>query len=331
MLQGIDAAGKDGTIRKVMTAFNPQGCIVSGFKVPTPEELAHDYLWRIHKRVPGKGEIGIFNRSHYEDVLVVRVHEIVPEAVWRKRYDQIREFEQLLTENGTTIVKFFLHIDRDEQRERFQERYDDPDASAGSSRWATSTSASCGTTTWPRSRMPCPRPRRVKHRGTSSRPTATGSATWPWRPSSSDTLDDSEAGLPARARPAQRPHDRVGASGGRRPGCVPKTPRRTSWPRRDVATRPPLRIMLSIERWWRARRAPALACPLCGCRLGLALTLGRLARGLDLARLALDLAPLLGGRHGVHATSPWSAASAGGSRAPRLPMLPSRAPHRAAL
>ena len=125
VLQGIDASGKDGTIRTVMTAFNPQGCNVSSFKVPTPQELAHDYLWRIHQRVPGKGEIGIFNRSHYEDVLVVRVHEIVPETVWRKRYDQIREFEQLLTESGTTIVKFFLYIDKDEQRERFQERYDD--------------------------------------------------------------------------------------------------------------------------------------------------------------------------------------------------------------
>ncbi len=126
ILQGIDAAGKDGTIQKVMEAFNPQGCTVSAFKVPTPEELAHDYLWRIHKKVPGKGEIGIFNRSHYEDVLVVRVHKLVPRAVWAGRYRQIREFERLLTETGTKIVKFFLYIDRDEQRQRFQERYDDP-------------------------------------------------------------------------------------------------------------------------------------------------------------------------------------------------------------
>jgi len=126
VLQGIDAAGKDGTIRKVMTAFNPQGCVVSSFKVPTPEELAHDYLWRVHRRVPGKGEIGIFNRSHYEDVLVVRVHELVPREVWSQRYRQIREFERLLTETGTTIVKLFLYIDREEQRQRFQERYDDP-------------------------------------------------------------------------------------------------------------------------------------------------------------------------------------------------------------
>ncbi|MFL5723619.1 MAG: polyphosphate kinase 2 family protein [Chloroflexota bacterium] len=126
VLQGIDAAGKDGTINKVMEAFNPQGCTVSAFKQPTPEELAHDYLWRIHKRTPAKGEIGIFNRSHYEDVLVVRVHDLVPKRVWSKRYDQINDFEATLAANGTTIVKFFLSIDRDEQRKRFQARYDDP-------------------------------------------------------------------------------------------------------------------------------------------------------------------------------------------------------------
>jgi PPK2 family polyphosphate:nucleotide phosphotransferase len=126
ILQGIDAAGKDGTIQKVMEAFNPQGCVVAGFKVPTPEELAHDFLWRIHRRVPGNGEIGIFNRSHYEDVLVVRVHELAPKAVWSKRYRLIRDFERHLSDTGTTIVKFFLYIDRDEQRKRFQERLDDP-------------------------------------------------------------------------------------------------------------------------------------------------------------------------------------------------------------
>jgi PPK2 family polyphosphate:nucleotide phosphotransferase len=126
VLQGIDAAGKDGTIQKVMEAFNPQGCTVSAFKVPSTEELAHDYLWRIHKRVPGKGEIGIFNRSHYEDVLVVRVHDLVPATVWKARYDQINAFEAHLAANGTTVIKFFLSIDRDEQRERFQARYDDP-------------------------------------------------------------------------------------------------------------------------------------------------------------------------------------------------------------
>jgi PPK2 family polyphosphate:nucleotide phosphotransferase len=126
VLQGIDAAGKDGTIAKVMEAFNPQGCPVSSFKVPTPEELGHDFLWRIHKRTPRKGEVAIFNRSHYEDVLVVRVHGIVPKAVWSARYDKINDFEETLTRNGTTVVKFFLAIDRDEQRKRFQERVDNP-------------------------------------------------------------------------------------------------------------------------------------------------------------------------------------------------------------
>lgn len=126
VFQGIDASGKDGAIRQVMTAFNPQGCYVASFKVPTPEESAHDFLWRVHKRVPGKGEIGVFNRSHYEEVLVVRVHDLVPRAVWSGRYELIREFEQMLTETGTTILKFFLHIDRDEQRQRLQERYDNP-------------------------------------------------------------------------------------------------------------------------------------------------------------------------------------------------------------
>ena len=126
VLQGIDAAGKDGTIQKVMEAFNPQGCVVSSFKVPTAEELGHDFLWRIHKRTPGKGEVGIFNRSHYEDVLVVRVHGLAPKGVWSKRYDQINDFERTLAASGTTIVKFFLSIDRDEQRKRFQERVDNP-------------------------------------------------------------------------------------------------------------------------------------------------------------------------------------------------------------
>jgi PPK2 family polyphosphate:nucleotide phosphotransferase len=126
VLQGIDAAGKDGSIKHVMSAFNPMGCTVTSFKVPTPVELAHDYLWRIHQRTPGKGEIAIFNRSHYEDVLVVRVHDIVPKAVWSRRFDQINAFEEVLASSGTTILKFFLWIDRDEQAERFQARLDDP-------------------------------------------------------------------------------------------------------------------------------------------------------------------------------------------------------------
>ena len=126
ILQGIDAAGKDGTIRKVMDAFNPMGCEVTSFKVPTPIELRHDYLWRVHPHLPEKGTVSIFNRSHYEEVLVVRVHELVPETVWRPRYRQINDWERMLTEEGTTIVKFFLCIDRDEQRQRLEERRDDP-------------------------------------------------------------------------------------------------------------------------------------------------------------------------------------------------------------
>ncbi len=126
VLQGIDAAGKDGTIRHVMDAFNPQGCRVVGFKVPNPVELAHDYLWRIHQHTPAKGHITIFNRSHYEDLLVVRVHDLVPEATWGRRFRHINEWERMLTDEGTTIVKLFLFIDRDEQRERLQARLDEP-------------------------------------------------------------------------------------------------------------------------------------------------------------------------------------------------------------
>lgn len=126
VLQGIDAAGKDGSVKHVMSAFNPMGCTVTSFKVPTPTEAAHDYLWRVHQRAPGKGEIAIFNRSHYEDVLVVRVHDFVPRTVWERRYDQINAFERLLADEGTTILKFFLLIDRDEQKARLQSRIDDP-------------------------------------------------------------------------------------------------------------------------------------------------------------------------------------------------------------
>jgi PPK2 family polyphosphate:nucleotide phosphotransferase len=122
VLQGMDTSGKDGTIRWVFDSIDPLGVRVASFKVPTAEELAHDYLWRVHKQVPGNGELVIFNRSHYEDVLVVRVHDIVPKKVWSKRYDQINDFERLLSENGTTIVKFFLHISKDEQKARLEER-----------------------------------------------------------------------------------------------------------------------------------------------------------------------------------------------------------------
>lgn len=128
VLQGIDASGKDGTIRHVVGAFNPQGCKVASFKVPTPVELAHDFLWRVHPHTPARGEIAVFNRSHYEDVLVVRVHELVPKDVWERRYDQINTFEETVASAGTSIVKFFLHIDRDEQRKRFRARLDDPTA-----------------------------------------------------------------------------------------------------------------------------------------------------------------------------------------------------------
>lgn len=127
VLQGLDAAGKDGTIRHVMSGVNPQGCTVTSFKKPSPEEMAHDYLWRVHKAVPEFGDIGIFNRSVYEDVLVVRVHNLVPKQVWSKRYDQINEFEKLLHDNHVKILKFFLHIGKDEQKKRFQQRIDDPD------------------------------------------------------------------------------------------------------------------------------------------------------------------------------------------------------------
>jgi PPK2 family polyphosphate:nucleotide phosphotransferase len=126
VLQALDAGGKDGTIRHVMRGVNPQGCQVTSFKVPTAEELAHDYLWRVHKATPRRGYIGIFNRSHYEDVLVVRVHNLVPEAVWQQRYDQINQFEKLLFDSGTTILKFFLYISKDEQKERFEARLRDP-------------------------------------------------------------------------------------------------------------------------------------------------------------------------------------------------------------
>lgn len=127
VLQGLDTAGKDGTIRHVMTGMNPQSCKVTSFKVPTAEEAAHDFLWRIHKAVPEQGEVGIFNRSHYEDVLVVRVHKLVPKEVWSKRYDEINRFESILAENGVRILKFFLHISKDEQRKRLLQRIDDPD------------------------------------------------------------------------------------------------------------------------------------------------------------------------------------------------------------
>jgi len=127
VLQAMDTGGKDGTIRHVMSGLNPAGCRVKSFKVPTEEELDHDYLWRIHNAVPPRGEFGIFNRSHYEDVIVVRVHQLVPPGVWEKRYDEINAFEKHLVENDVTILKFFLHISKAEQKKRIQARIEDPE------------------------------------------------------------------------------------------------------------------------------------------------------------------------------------------------------------
>ncbi len=126
VLQAVDGGGKDGTVNHVIASMNPQGATVQPFKVPSAEELAHDYLWRIHKVTPAKGRVVVFNRSHYEDVLVVRVHGLVPPEVWSGRYDEINAFEKLLSDNGTHIIKFFLYIDKKEQLARFKQRLEDP-------------------------------------------------------------------------------------------------------------------------------------------------------------------------------------------------------------
>lgn len=127
VFQAMDAGGKDGTIRAVFQRVDPQGIQCTSFKAPTHDDLAHDFLWRVHKAVPGTGMIGVFNRSHYEDVLVVRVNRLVPESVWRPRYALINEFEWLLATSGTTILKFFLHVSKQEQKRRFEERLSDPE------------------------------------------------------------------------------------------------------------------------------------------------------------------------------------------------------------
>lgn len=127
VLQGLDASGKDGTISHVLTGLNPQGCRVTSFKVPTATELAHDYLWRVHAACPTRGELGVFNRSHYEDVVVVRVKKLVPAKTWKRRFEHIRTFERALADEGTAIVKVFLHLSRDEQRKRLQERLENPE------------------------------------------------------------------------------------------------------------------------------------------------------------------------------------------------------------
>lgn len=145
VLQGLDAAGKDGVIRHLFTGMNPQATSVAAFKEPSTFELAHDFLWRVHLRAPCRGEVVIFNRSHYEDVLVTRVHDLVPRSVWSKRYDLINDFERMLTENGTTIVKFHLHISPEEQLARFKERLDDP-----ARQWKISESDYTERELWPR-------------------------------------------------------------------------------------------------------------------------------------------------------------------------------------
>jgi PPK2 family polyphosphate:nucleotide phosphotransferase len=127
VLQGMDTSGKDGTIKNVMSGVNPQGCKVATFKTPSAEELGHDFLWRVHQKAPTKGQIGIFNRSHYEDVLITRVHGLISDKVVKQRFDQIKEFEELLSESGTAILKFFLHISKDEQKERLEERIRNPE------------------------------------------------------------------------------------------------------------------------------------------------------------------------------------------------------------
>ena len=126
VLQAMDGGGKDGTIKHVFSGVNPQGCSVTSFKVPTPQELAHDFLWRVHRATPARGMIGIFNRSHYESVLVERVKDLTPQKIWSKRYDHISNFEQMLADEGTTILKFFLHISWDEQKKRMEKRLADP-------------------------------------------------------------------------------------------------------------------------------------------------------------------------------------------------------------
>lgn len=129
ILQGMDTSGKDGTIRHVLSGVNPQGCYVHAFKQPTEEELAHDFLWRIHRAAPGKGMMGIFNRSQYEDVLVVRVHHLAADGIWKQRYQQINHFEKMLTQNATIVIKFFLHISYEEQEQRLTARMQDREKS----------------------------------------------------------------------------------------------------------------------------------------------------------------------------------------------------------
>jgi polyphosphate kinase 2 (PPK2 family) len=178
VLQGLDAGGKDGTVRHVFTGMNPAGCISVGFKQPTPKELAHDFLWRVHPHVPAKGSVVIFNRSHYEDVLVARVHDLVPEKVWSKRFDEINDFEKLITtQNNTTIVKFFLHI---QKRNSLAGLRNDSMTRHVSGRSAnpTTRNANIGTVTSRRSRMCLTKPAPNMLRGSSFLQTTNGLGTW---------------------------------------------------------------------------------------------------------------------------------------------------------
>ena len=180
VLQGMDTSGKDGTIRKVFSSVNPQGCQVTSFKAPNEVELDHDFLWRVHRRTPANGMIGVFNRSHYEDVLIVRVHELVPRKVWKQRYQQINDFERLLVDSGTIVCKFFLHISKEEQRQRLLAREQDvekayklsPDDWKERDRWEDYAVA------YEEALHRCSTPEAP---GRSSRPTASGTATWPSR------------------------------------------------------------------------------------------------------------------------------------------------------
>ena len=175
VLQAIDAGGKDGTIREVFRSLNPAGIDVESFGVPSEEERSHDYLWRIHQRAPAKGRIGIFNRSHYEDVLVVRVKGFAPEHVWRRRFNHIRDFERMLCDEGTHVVKLYLNVSMEEQQQPAPSTIRPSDGSSGV---AISTTVPCGPTTRRRSRRPLRNDRDPRHRGTWSRVITSGSATW---------------------------------------------------------------------------------------------------------------------------------------------------------
>ncbi len=199
VLQGLDASGKDGVIRRVFEGVNPMGVHVVSFRAPTETERAHDYFWRVHAELPPRGDIGVFNRSHYEDVVAVRMHALAPEEVWRRRPGHIREWERMLVEEGTTVVKVFLNVSKEEQRKRFQERIDDPEK-----RWKFRTADldvrerfDGYLAAWDEV---IPRPRPSGRRGTSCPPTGTGSRARPSRPCSSTRWSSSTHGCPTPSR-----------------------------------------------------------------------------------------------------------------------------------